>query len=90
MAYFSRTLNKAEQNYSTTEKELCAIIWGVKQFRPFLLSQEFNIITDQRALTWLFNIKDPGSRLTIWRLKLEEYQTRFNIKQDVTIQTLMH
>jgi len=74
IAYASRNLNKAEQNYNTTEKELCAIVWGVKQFRPYLLEQKFTIITDHRALTWLFNIKDPGSRLTRWRLKLEEYE----------------
>lgn len=80
IAYASRTLNKAEQNYSTTERELCAIIWGVKQFRPYLLGQEFNIITDHRALTWLFNVKDPGSRLTRWRLKLEEYQYQIQYK----------
>ena len=80
IAYTSRTLNKAEQNYSTTERELCAIIWGVKQFRPYLLGQEFNIITDHRALTWLFNVKDPGSRLTRWRLKLEEYQYQIQYK----------
>lgn len=74
IAYASRTLNKAEQNYNTTEKELCAIVWGVKQFRPYLLGQKFNVITDHRALTWLFNINDPGSRLTRWRLKLYEYE----------------
>lgn len=32
IAYGSRTLNRAKQNYNTTEKELCAIMWGVKQF----------------------------------------------------------
>jgi len=80
IAYASRTLNRAEQNYSTTEKELCAIVWGVKQFRPYLLGQKFNIITDHRALSWLFNIKDPGSRLTRWRLKLEEYEYEIHYK----------
>lgn len=80
IAYASRNLNKAEQNYNTTEKELCAIVWGVKQFRPYLLGQKFKIITDHRALSWLFNIKDPGSRLTRWRLKLEEYEYEIQYK----------
>lgn len=64
ISYTSRTLNKAEQNYNTTEKELCAILWGVKQFRTYLFGQKFNIITDHRSLSWLFNITDPESRLT--------------------------
>ncbi|KAL4152656.1 hypothetical protein QTP88_000489 [Uroleucon formosanum] len=84
IAYASRNLNKAEQNYNTTEKELCAIVWGVKQFRPYLLGQKFTIITDHRALTWLFNIRDPGSRLTRWRLKLEEYEYENQYKQDTS------
>ncbi|KAL4154336.1 hypothetical protein QTP88_000215 [Uroleucon formosanum] len=54
IAYASRTLNKAEQAYSTTEKELLSIVW--------------------QPLTWLFNVKDPGSRFLRWRLKLAQYQ----------------
>lgn len=80
IAYASRTLNRAERNYNTTEKELCAIVWGVNQFRPYLLGQKFNIVTDHRALSWLFNIKDPGSRLTRWRLKLAEYEYEIHFK----------
>jgi len=71
IAYASRILNKAEQNY-TTEKELLAIVWAVKYFRPYVYGTKF-LITDYKSLTWLFSVNDPGSRLIRWRLKLEEY-----------------
>jgi transposase InsO family protein len=74
IAYASRTMNKHELNYSVTEKELLAIVFAVKCFRPYLFGNRFLIVTDHRPLTWLFNVKDPGSRLIRWRLKLEEFE----------------
>jgi hypothetical protein len=70
IAYISRTLNKAEKNYNTTEKELLAIVWANKQFRPYLFGRRF---TDHKPLTWLFNVKNPEARLR-WRLQLEEHE----------------
>jgi len=74
IAYASRTLNKCETNYSTTEKELLAIVWGCKSFRPYLFGRKFLIVSDHRPLKWLFNHTDPSSKLQRWRLQLEEYE----------------
>lgn len=50
VAYVSRILNKAEQNYSTIEKECLAIIYCVNHFRPYLDRRKFTIITDNKPL----------------------------------------
>lgn len=72
--FISRTLNSAERNYTTTEKELLAIVWSIKRLRQYLLGRKFIIETDHQALKWLHNVKDPSSRLMRWRLRLEEYE----------------
>lgn len=76
IAYASRKLNKAELNYSTTEKELLAIIFGVKTFRCYLYGKRFTIITEHRPLKWVITMKDPSSGLTRWALTLAEYELR--------------
>lgn len=73
VAYASRVLNKAEKNYCTVEKELLAIVWSVKHFRPYLYGKKFQIFTDHRPLVYLFGMTNPSSRLTKFRLILEEY-----------------
>jgi hypothetical protein len=83
IAFASRSLNKAEKNYSTTEKELLAIVWGVRYFRPYLYGTKFTIVTDHKPLTWIVSVKDPGSRLLRWRLKLEEYDYEIVYKRGV-------
>jgi hypothetical protein len=73
IAYASRNLHSAEKNYTTSEKELLAIIWRVKHFRPYLYGRKFKIASDHKPLTWIMNVKDPRSRLIRWRIQLEKY-----------------
>jgi len=73
ISYVSRLLNGAEQNYSTIERELLAIVYSVNYFRPYLFGCKFSLVTDHKPLVWLNSVKDPSSRLVRWRLKLAEY-----------------
>lgn len=81
IAYASRTLNKSETQYSAIEKELLAIVFGTKYFRPYIYGRKFKIYTDHKPLQWLFSVKEPNSRLLRWRLKLEEYDYEIKYKK---------
>lgn len=73
VAYASRALSDSETRYSTIERELLAIIWAVKHFRPYIYGNKFTIYTDHRPLVWLYSLKEPDTKLTRWRLKLQQY-----------------
>lgn len=81
IAFYSKTLNSAERNYSTIERELFAIVESCRHFRPYLFGRPFVIETDHKPLVWLFSLKEPSSRLVRWRLKLEEFQYNVTYKK---------
>lgn len=74
VCYASRTLNKSEQNYSTTEKELLAIVWACKYFRPYLYGRKFNLLSDHQPLKSIHSMKNTNNKLTRWKLQLEEFE----------------
>jgi len=73
VAFASRSLNSVETHYTISEKELLAIVWATKYFRPYLYGRKFKIVSDHKLLVWVVNVKDPGSRLMRWRIQLAEY-----------------
>lgn len=71
IAYTSRTLNKSEENYCTTEKELLAIIWAVKHFRPYLYGRRFKLVTDHQPL--IYSMTSANQKIIRWKLDLSEF-----------------
>ena len=59
--YYSRLLNPAEQNYSTTDRECLAVIAAVKKFRVYVLGAPLEIRTDHAAVRQLVNKIDATS-----------------------------
>ena len=80
VAYLSRSLNKAERNYSTTEKECLAVLYALNQFRPYLLGPKFILVADHEPLNWMHNCKDPRQRLMRWMFKFMGYEYTFKYK----------
>ena len=56
IAYWSKVLNKAKQNYTTTEKECLAFVEALRNFPPCLIGQRFQVVTNHSALRTLENL----------------------------------
>ncbi|KAF9761266.1 Retrovirus-related Pol polyprotein from transposon [Nosema granulosis] len=74
ISFFSALHNKAESNYSTTEKELLGVIKAIRQFRGYLLLNEFTLRTDHYAIKYLFTSRNMKARLARWSMDLQEFK----------------
>ncbi|GJX51807.1 putative nucleotidyltransferase, ribonuclease H [Tanacetum coccineum] len=64
--YASKTLNDAQAHYTTTEKELLAVVFSFDKFRPYLILSKTIVYTDHSALKYLFSKQDAKPRLIRW------------------------
>ncbi|GJV47044.1 reverse transcriptase domain-containing protein [Tanacetum coccineum] len=71
--YASKTMTEAQAHYTTTEKELLAVVYAFEKFRSYLVLSKSIVYTDHSAIKYLFAKKDAKPRLMRWILLLQEF-----------------
>ncbi|GJX10075.1 reverse transcriptase domain-containing protein [Tanacetum coccineum] len=66
-------MNEAESHYTTTEKEMLAVVYAFEKFRSYLILNKCIVYTDHSVLKYLFAKKDSKARLLRWVLLLQEF-----------------
>ena len=81
--YERKTLNEAQRNYTTTEKELLAIVYALDKFRAYLVGSFIVIFTDHSTLKYLLTKQDAKVRLIRWVLLLQEFNLQIKDNKGV-------
>nr|GEY74937.1 DNA-directed DNA polymerase [Tanacetum cinerariifolium] len=70
--YASKMMTDAESNYTTTKKEMLAVVYAFEKFRSYLIMNKSIVHTDHFALKYLFAKKDAKARLLRFVLHPQE------------------
>lgn len=73
VAFMSRKLSKAEQNYDTTRKEMLALVWTLKKSRFYLLGRKFRIRTDHKPLLGAITAREQVGQMARWITALQQF-----------------
>ena len=73
IAYASRQLKKHEENYTTHDLELGAVIFSLKIWRHYLYGSKFTIFSDHKRLKYIFGQKELNMRQRRWMETLSDY-----------------
>ena len=68
--YASKTFNEAQENYSTTAKEMLEMVFSCEKFNPYILGSHVIVHTHHEAIKYLMEKKDEKPRLIRWVLLL--------------------
>jgi hypothetical protein len=79
--YASKTLNGAQLNYATMEKELLAIVFVFEKFRSYIVNSKVIVYTNHAAIKYLLSKKDAKPRLIRWILLLQEFDVEIQDKK---------
>ncbi|GJY84859.1 reverse transcriptase domain-containing protein [Tanacetum coccineum] len=80
--YASKTLNNAQEHYTTIEKELRAVVFSFDKFRPYLILSKTVVYTDHSALKYLLSKQDAKPRFIRWVLLLQGFNVEIKDKKE--------
>ena len=79
--YASKTFNEAQKNYSTTKKEMMAMVFYCENFRPYILGSHVIIHTNHATIKYLVSKKDAKLSLIRWVILLQEFYLEIKDKK---------
>ncbi|GJS37370.1 DNA-directed DNA polymerase [Tanacetum coccineum] len=79
--YASKTMNNAQEHYTTTEKELLTVVYTFDKFRSYLIMCNTMVYTDHSTLKYLFSKQDAKPRLIRWVLLFQEFTIEIKDKK---------
>ncbi|RVW29155.1 Retrovirus-related Pol polyprotein from transposon 17.6 [Vitis vinifera] len=79
--YVSKTLNEAQRNYTTTDKELLAVVFALDKFCAYLVGSFIMVFIDHSALKYLLTKQDAKARLIRWIFLLQEFNLQIKDKK---------
>nr|GEU65415.1 reverse transcriptase domain-containing protein [Tanacetum cinerariifolium] len=88
--YASKTLTDNQAHYTTTEKELLAVVYAFEKFRPYLVLSKTIVYTDHSALKYLLAKEDAKLRLLRWIILLQEFDVIIRDKKEAKNLTADH
>lgn len=77
IAYFSKRLSNAEENYTANDRELLGLVYFLKRFRCYLEGSEFEVVIDNQILSYYFTKPTLSRRETRWL----EFLSQFGINK---------
>ncbi|KAK8578727.1 hypothetical protein V6N12_069071 [Hibiscus sabdariffa] len=86
--YASRTLNDVQINYTTTEKELLAVVFAFDKFRSYLIGTKVIVHTDHSAIKYLVTKKDAKPRLRLDNR--QDCESNIEIKENFPVEKILY
>ncbi|XP_021727671.1 uncharacterized protein LOC110694815 [Chenopodium quinoa] len=88
--YASKTLDEAQNNYTTTEKEMLVVVFAMDKFRSYLICSKVIVYTDHIAVRYLMTKKEAKLRLIRWVLSLQDFDMEMRNKKEAENYVAQH